>query len=238
MPRGMPRLVFFRSCADRVDVAEQFPKKFSGSARSLGRQPDRVDWVMRARSQIALCVEPLEGIIVESRIGLNAGLARQFAEVKAFAGDDVYFVCNPLARHGNAVGNWAALIDSEGDFVQQQQLVRSYSESGGPLTLDRIGLCGYSVSGVGIGPYGDYMTCAYTWKTNGLLGNVRSRSLREAYEFKARVERDHYARYGRSPCLVRDVSFDLYLHGLEGEKRPSATGGEYSQKSETLQSGA
>ena len=74
------QLVFFRSCADSADVAEQFPKEFSGSARSLGRQPDGVDWVMRARSQVALCVKPLEAIIVESRVGLNAGLARQFVK--------------------------------------------------------------------------------------------------------------------------------------------------------------
>lgn len=146
----------------------------------------------------------------------------EIAEIRAFAGDDLYFVCNPLARYGNAMGNWAALIDSEADFLEQQQLVKEYSESGGPLTLDGKGLCGYSTNGIGIGPYGHYMTCAYTTKTNGLLGTIRDRSLREAYEVKTSVEREHYAMHGPASCLVRSASFPSFLTELAAARPASA----------------
>lgn len=145
------------------------------------------------------------------------------AQIKAFAGEDMYFVCNPLAREGNAEGNWSALIDNEQDFAEQQRIAREFSESGGPLTLGRGGMCGYSINGIGIGPYGDYMTCAYTWKTNGLLGTIRERSLREAYEFKNAVERDHYARTGAAPCLVRAATFDFFLANLAVAQRKERT---------------
>lgn len=171
-------------------------------------------------------IEEREGLRI-LRLALNMTICSrnkgEIADVKAFAGDDMYFVCNPLARQGNAEGYWRVLIDSEDDFAEQQRLVRAYSESGGPLTLDRVGLCGYSVNGIGIGPYGDYMTCAYTWKTNGLLGNVRNRSLQEAYEFKRAVERTHYAQNGAAPCLIRASSFDAYLGRLKASGRSEET---------------
>jgi MoaA/NifB/PqqE/SkfB family radical SAM enzyme len=162
-------------------------------------------------------IEDRNGIRI-LRLALNMTVCsrnkREIAEVKALAGDDMYFVCNPLARQGNAESNWPALIDSEEDFAEQQRLVKESSESGGPLTLDCSGLCGYSVNGIGIGPCGHYMTCAYTSKTNGLLGTIHDRSLQEAYEFKTKIEREHYAKYGSLPCLIRDASFSAYLNNL------------------------
>jgi MoaA/NifB/PqqE/SkfB family radical SAM enzyme len=169
------------------------------------------------KSVYAGTIEDRHGLRI-LRLALNMTVCSrnkgEIAEVKAFAGDDMYFVCNPLARHGNAEGNWSVLIDSEEDFAEQQRLARTYSESGGPLTLDTVGLCGYSINGIGIGPYGHYMTCAYTWKTNGLLGTIRDRSLREAYEFKTGIEHDHYSKRGHVPCLVRATSFDSFLISL------------------------
>jgi MoaA/NifB/PqqE/SkfB family radical SAM enzyme len=138
----------------------------------------------------------------------------EIEDLKALAGEDMYFVCNPLARHGNAIGNWSTLVDGESDWLRQQALAQQYSESGGPLTLNRVGLCGYSVNGIGIGPFGHYMTCAYTARTNDLLGTIRNRSLREAYAFKNSQELQHYARHGVVPCLVRANSFDLFVGEL------------------------
>jgi MoaA/NifB/PqqE/SkfB family radical SAM enzyme len=134
--------------------------------------------------------------------------------IKAFAGDDMYFVCNPLAPWGNAAGNWSGLIDSEADYVEQQRLVRLHSESGGPLMLDRAGCCGYSANGICVGPQGQYMTCAYTKATDGLLGTVRDRFLYQAFALKYRLELEHYRKHGPVPCLVRDKSFPMFLQSL------------------------
>jgi MoaA/NifB/PqqE/SkfB family radical SAM enzyme len=172
------------------------------------------------RGLYANTVEVIDGTRI-LRLALNMTLCsrnqNEIEAIKAFASDDMYFVCNPLARHGNAEGNWSVLIDSEEDFVEQQRLVRQHSESGGPLTLDKVGLCGYSMNGIGIGPYGHYMTCAYTSKTNGLLGTIRDRSLRDAYNFKTGLEREHYSNFGKAPCLVRAASFTQFLGSLESK---------------------
>jgi MoaA/NifB/PqqE/SkfB family radical SAM enzyme len=131
--------------------------------------------------------------------------------IKIFAGDDIYFVCNPLACYGNASQYWPELIDSDQDFAEQLRLISEYSESGGPLTLDRSGLCGYSINGLGVSPCGHYMTCAYTKSTNGLLGNIRDRTLGEAYKLKSELETNHYKQYGNAPCLVRSDSFNSFI---------------------------
>ncbi|HAB52030.1 MAG TPA: hypothetical protein DCE80_07665, partial [Ignavibacteriales bacterium] len=99
------------------------------------------------------------------RIAINATVtsrnSHEIKSIKEFCGDDIYFVCNPLARYGNAVANWDKLIE-ENDYSSHTELIGELSESGGPLTLDKVGLCGYSINGIGISPQGDYMTCAYT----------------------------------------------------------------------------
>lgn len=138
----------------------------------------------------------------------------EIEEIKAFAGDDMHFLCNPLLVRGRAADNKAALVDSEEELAEYQQLAQRHSETGGPLTLDRTGLCGYSTNGIGIGPFGHYMTCAYTTQTNGLLGTVRDRSLAEAYEFKNQAERKHYQKYGPAPCLVRMETFGKFVQTL------------------------
>ena len=153
------------------------------------------------------------------RLAVNATITSQnkheISKIKEYCEDDIYFVCNPLARHGNAVGNWNQLIESEEDFELQRQMIPNLSESGGPLTLDKVGLCGYSVNGIGIGSYGDFMTCAYTSKTNGLLGNIRDISIADAYHRKFSFESEHYKNIGHLPCLVRDKSFDQYIETLK-----------------------
>jgi MoaA/NifB/PqqE/SkfB family radical SAM enzyme len=134
--------------------------------------------------------------------------------IKEYTGEDMYFVCNPLARWGNAAGNWNLLVDSDEDFAEHEEKIRRYSESGGPLMLDRAGVCGYSINGIGIGPFGHYMTCAYTVQTNGLLGTIHDKSLKEAYEYKAAVEREYYKKHERVPCLVRAEFFRSFVETL------------------------
>jgi len=162
-------------------------------------------------------IEDKEGLQI-LRLALNMTMNSpnkgEVEAIKAYAGTDMYFICNPLNRIGNAEGNWSKLIESEQDFALQQELARKHSESGGPLTLDKIGVCGYSINGIGIGAYGHYMTCAYTMRSNGLLGTIRDRSLKEVYELKSRLEREHYAKNGIVPCLVRASSFHVFLETL------------------------
>lgn len=141
----------------------------------------------------------------------------EIANLKALAGNDFYFICNPLAHQGNAIGNWARLVSDGGQPPKFGVLAAQNSESGGPLTLNSEGLCGYSIGGIGVGPYGDYMTCAYTTRSNGLLGTIRDQSLKEAFEYKVHRETDHYKQNGTSPCLVRASSFDGYLSELNDE---------------------
>ncbi|OHB37261.1 MAG: hypothetical protein A2Y09_06965 [Planctomycetes bacterium GWA2_39_15] len=152
------------------------------------------------------------------RIAINATVTsrnrHEIKSIKEFCGDDIYFVCNPLARYGNAVANWDKLIE-ENDYSSHTELIGELSESGGPLTLDKVGLCGYSINGIGISPQGDYMTCAYTSMTNGLLGNIRDTSLSEAYHSKYSFEKEHYQKHGNAPCLVRDTQFVEYIEKLK-----------------------
>jgi MoaA/NifB/PqqE/SkfB family radical SAM enzyme len=181
-------------------------------------QLDRV--VRNARNAIDSYRETIE--IVKDlklvRIAINATATslneNGLSEMKRFWEDDIYFICNPLARSGNAVGNWNELIVSDDVYARQKQLVAELSESGGPLTLGRDGLCGYSIWGIAVSPCGDYMTCAYTMATDGLLGNVRTRSLRDAFEHKHRIESEHYKSKGAVPCIIRSSGFGSYLEEL------------------------
>jgi MoaA/NifB/PqqE/SkfB family radical SAM enzyme len=134
--------------------------------------------------------------------------------IKEFCGEDIYFICNPLARLGNAVVNWDNLMHGE-NVVDYMELIRSMSESGGPLTLGNDGLCGYSRWGISVNPCGDYMTCAYTSLTDSLLGNSRQKSLKDAFEYKQGIESMHYAKCGVAPCLVRAQSFQKYILRLK-----------------------
>ena len=136
-------------------------------------------------------------------------------KIKIFWGDDVYFICNPLSRSGNAIGNWDKLIQNNEEKKDCGELAKRLSESGGPLTLGIDNCCGYSVRGIGVNPFGDYMTCAFTQETNGLLGNIRNLSLENAFKMKHKLESEHYIKYGEMPCLVREKSFDDYLSKLK-----------------------
>ncbi len=150
---------------------------------------------------------------------VTSGNEREVEQIKEFWGDDVYFICNPLAKFGNAVGNWSALIKDNETIKKHRTLIGRVSESGGPLTLGRDGLCGYSQWGISIGPSGDYMTCAYTRETNGLFGNIKNLRLRDAFQSKHDRESKHYGERGVMPCLIRDESFSSYLEKLRSEKK-------------------
>jgi hypothetical protein len=58
------------------------------------------------------------------------------------------------------------------------------------------------------------MTCGYTTKTNGLLGNIYDTSLADAYKRKYTFESVHYKKFGNHPCLIRNIHFDEYLEEI------------------------
>ncbi|MCX6707897.1 MAG: hypothetical protein NT001_07250, partial [Candidatus Woesearchaeota archaeon] len=158
-----------------------------------------------------------EGIEI-LRLGMNATVsdvnAEEIAKIREFCGDDIYFVCNPLLNIGNANPNWNKLMnDSSNPLKKHSKLIRRLSESGGPLTTGNDGLCGYYRWGIAVGPSGDYMICLYTQKTNGLLGNMRTTSLQDAFKNKHEIE-SHF-KPDDTPCLVRSSVFDFYLERLK-----------------------
>jgi len=136
-------------------------------------------------------------------------------KIKSFFGKGIYFVCNPIVRLGNAEGNWGEFEPSDDSILRQKKLIQKLSDTGGPLTLGADGFCGYSRWGIGISPSGEYMTCAYTTATNKFLGNIRTKTLKEAFEFKHKIEGRHYAKFGVAPCLVRMTSFAKYVEELK-----------------------
>jgi len=138
----------------------------------------------------------------------------ELEKIRQFCKDDILFVCNPIARFGNATNNWNDLVTNEQDYQLFYKLSQKYSETGGPLTITEDGYCGYSRNGIAISPSGDYMTCAYTSKTNGLLGNIKNTSLKDAFELKHKYENEYYNKYGKIPCLIRHDIFDKYIEKL------------------------
>lgn len=183
-----------------------------------------------AKENISKAIELYRDKVVTSgdmrvlNVAVNTTLSsinkNELGEIKEYFGDDAYFICNPLARSGNAVGNWKRMI-MEDDTSWMEETIKNVSESGGPLTLGSDGLCGYSWWGIGVSPTGDYMTCAYTHDSDGLLGNIRDTRIEEAFETKKRIESDHYKMHGITPCLVRSERYQMYIDGLKKHKKQS-----------------
>ena len=134
--------------------------------------------------------------------------------IKSLWGDDTYYICNPIAKFGDAVHNWNLFRNSLSDKIISK-LIKKNSETGGPLTLNEEGLCGYAAYGISISPEGNYMTCAYTNKTDSFLGNIYDTKLKEAWEDKHKKESLYYKKFGNAPCLIRDDSFEEYLKILK-----------------------
>ena len=128
--------------------------------------------------------------------------------------EDAYYICNPIAKSGNDVNNWDFFRGALKDEVIHQ-VIEENSETGGPLTLTKKGLCGYSIYGISVSPEGNYMTCAYTNKTDNLLGSIREIKLKEAWENKHRIESSYYKNFGNTPCLIRSNFFQEYLNQLK-----------------------
>lgn len=156
------------------------------------------------------------------RVAINTTLTslneNEVSRIREFGGENAYFICNPLVRLGRANQNWHKLIRGSDTHEIQKQLIERFSESGGPLTLGTDGLCGYSAWGIAVDPGGEYMTCAYTTETNGLLGHIRTKDLRSAFEYKHYLELRQYDSYGKAPCLVRSNAFREYLTKLKETK--------------------
>jgi MoaA/NifB/PqqE/SkfB family radical SAM enzyme len=146
---------------------------------------------------------------------LNIG---ELPTIKRFAGTDMYFICNPLHKSGAALENWDKLMLGIQDPNAFADLIKDYSEAGGPLTLGSDGLCGYSEWGIAVSPEGKYKSCAYTDETDGFLSDVSKAALKEAFEYKQCMEAAHYKKQGVSKCLVRATSFKDYLAVLSAEQ--------------------
>lgn len=138
--------------------------------------------------------------------------------IKEFCNNDIYFICNPLAKLGNAIRNWNELVKSDDDYKEIEKIVMRISETTGPLTLGSNKLCGYSINGIAVSPLGNYMTCAYTSLTDGLLGNIFNKTLADVYNYKRNQEQNFYKTYGNCPCLVRSPKFNAYLKTLKNNQ--------------------
>jgi len=139
----------------------------------------------------------------------------EIKKIKDFCNEDIFFICNPIANFGNAEGNWDYLVQNQDDYNEIKELAIQFSDSGGPLTLNDEGLCAYSRYGIGINPNGEYMTCAYTDKTSGLLGTINDFSLEQAFDKKFELEGESYRKFGNVPCLIRDSQFEEYIETLK-----------------------
>ena len=192
------------------------PQKYNLLTRTQGLLPKVIRNIQNA---IEIYGEPLlqqglatYGIAVNTTVShINENEVKLIRDLWA---EKVYFICNPIARLGNACTHWQMFGNNETSVARHHKLIEELSETGGPLTLTCDGLCGYSVWGISVSPTGEYMTCAYTSLTNGLLGNVRKINLQEAFKRKHRLETFHYKQHGQSPCLVRAESFPSYLDTL------------------------
>jgi len=130
--------------------------------------------------------------------------------------DDVYFICNPVFKSGNADFNWKKIGYNQ-DYTKEVKTIKSISETGGPLTLGNDGICGYSRWGIAINPAGEYMTCSYTLKTSGFLGNIKKMDLITAFNNKHKIEEKYKDK--NQPCLIRSSGFEKYIKYLEKGSR-------------------
>jgi MoaA/NifB/PqqE/SkfB family radical SAM enzyme len=153
------------------------------------------------------------------RVAINTTITSvnkaEIEKIKDFCNEDIFFICNPIANFGNAKSNWDYLVQNQDDYNEIKELAIQFSDSGGPLTLNDEGLCAYSRYGIGINPNGEYMTCAYTDKTSGLLGTINDFSLGLAFDKKFGLEGEFYRKFGNVPCLIRDSQFEEYIEMLK-----------------------
>jgi MoaA/NifB/PqqE/SkfB family radical SAM enzyme len=144
----------------------------------------------------------------------------ELPQIRASCGEDIYFICNPLDCSGAAMANWDRLMLGVQNPAEFADLIKDYSEAGGPLTLGKDGCCSYSKYGISLSENGDWMTCAYTQRTNGLLGNIRRLPLKDAYMRKHGIESKFYEEKGSVPCFMRAFIGD-YVDELKKQNKGS-----------------
>ncbi len=193
------------------------PSKYDSLTQTKGLLPKVLQNIKNA---IEVYGEPLlQQNLKVYNIAINVTVSNanggEVKNIKDLWQEKVYFICNPIAKLGNAFTHWQTFGNDETSTKRHAKLIEELSETGGPLTLGKDGLCGYSRWGISISPIGDYMTCAYTNLTNGLLGNARGLSLKEAFSKKHKLETTFYKQYENSLCLVRAEKFFGYLKMLK-----------------------
>lgn len=219
-----PNLIeFYKDCRTVLVIAfdSLIPEEYDRLTGTRGQFEGvvrKIKNVIKSYKETIYTEDDLRVLSVAINTTVTSRNEAEVEKIKEFWGEEAYFVCNPLAKLGNAVENWDMLIKDEESIQRQGKLIEKVSESGGPLTLGSDGVCGYSRWGISVSPEGDYMACAYTRETNGLLGNINNLSLREAFQHKHELESLHYESNGAMPCLIRDSSFYSYLEMLKLEK--------------------
>lgn len=190
------------------------------SMKSLERNifPKTIINITRAVDSFKELIHEENGLEVLS-VGVNSTVndlnLGEIPILKSLWGEDAYYICNPIAKLGNAINNWSILKRENIEDNLIMEIIKENSETGGPLTLTETGLCGYSKNGISISPNGDYMTCAYTNLTDGFFGNIKEIKLKKAWDRKYKKELDYYKKYGGAPCLIRSKYFNEYLNDLK-----------------------
>jgi len=194
------------------------PQKYdllTGTKNQLEQVLTNINWIREIYKDAIIKKDDLTIISFAINTTVSRINQNEIANIKELCKDDIYFICNPLAKLGSAAQTWETLMKNETDSDKYTHLAEQMSEAGGPLTLGTNGLCNYSSNGIAVSPYGHYMTCAYTSLTNDLLGTVKNKSLKEAYLYKHKMEKTNYATNGPAKCLVRANSFQKYLSLLK-----------------------
>ncbi len=121
--------------------------RLTGTTGHYERVVRNIQQVIESYRETIYMQEGVRVLSVAINTTVSSGNELEVEHIKKFFGEEVYFICNPLARFGNAVGNWNTLMRDEESVQRHKKLIERVSESGGPLTLGSDGLCGYSMGG-------------------------------------------------------------------------------------------
>ncbi|VVB75217.1 Coenzyme PQQ synthesis protein E [uncultured archaeon] len=230
--QGMIPIIYTNGALVTKELAEFYKKNNATIIISLDSlNPEKYDLMTGTKGQLQIVLRNIEqirevykntakkvkGLTILS-LALNTTVSeinyKELEKIKDFCGEDIYFICNPLAKLGSAQETWKVLMKDKTpeDFAE---LISKMSESGGPLMLGKNMMCNYQTNGIAVSPWGHYMICAYTNLTNDLLGTIKDKTLGEAYKYKQKIEAEHTKKYGKANCFIRADSFTKYISTLK-----------------------
>ena len=176
--KGMVSIVYSNGSTVNEDFAKFYKENNTALVFSLDSLiPTKYDMLTQTKGMfpnamrnIQSAVEMYGGPLLQQEleiysIAINTTVSNmnedEVEHIKELFGERVYFICNPLAKLGNASTYWKMFGNDEVSVTRHQEMIQRLSETGGPLTLGSDGLCGYSAWGISVSPSGEYMTCAY-----------------------------------------------------------------------------